>query len=561
MVQTGVQRAFGAGLRAFLARRLRARVPAFLAGLGVTALIQSSTATGLMVAGYAADGLVGLVPALAAMLGANVGTTLIVQLVSFHVARAAPVLILLGVVLFRRAASRVRDFSRVLIGLGLLLMSLDQFTTLLAPLADEPSVRMLLGAVADTPFLAVVFGAVLAWAAHSSVAIVLLAMGFAAQGTVSPDAAFALVLGANLGTAVNPVLESGRHGGDPAARRLPIGNLLTRVGGVAVVLPVIGPVGVATVSLEPDNARAVADFHTVFNVAIAIVLFPALGPFASMLRRLLPARVDDADPSRPLYLDESAREAPVVALGHAGREALRLVDFLVAMLDTVERGLLGGTRQAIGGGRRLDAVIERLNGAIKDYVASLDTDAMSEADEARADAILTFGIDLELAAGIVERSLLAIASRRIKRGLAFPDAAEEGLGAVLARVRRNAATSASLFMTGDRDAALALLDEKATVRAIEARATGRHMALLRERTGEAEAPARDASALALEAMAELKRVNALVVAASAYPILDRELAVEDREEGRSAVPTAARDFPRTAAVRHAGSRTGERNDR
>ena len=133
MVQTGVQRAFGAKLRSFLGSALRNRFKAFFAGIGVTALLQSSTATGLMVTGFAAGGLVDLVPALAVMLGANVGTTLIVQVLSFDVAEVAPALILIGVLMFRRASAGPRDFGRVLIGLGLVLMALHQFVDLLLP--------------------------------------------------------------------------------------------------------------------------------------------------------------------------------------------------------------------------------------------------------------------------------------------------------------------------------------------------------------------------------------------------------------------------------------------
>src|ERR1700743_1216814 len=136
MVQTGIQRAFGAKLRAFLGSALRNRFKALLAGLAVTAVLQSSTATGLMVAGFAAGGLVDLVPALAVMLGANVGTTLIVQLLSFDVAEIAPALLLVGVLMFRRAAAGPRDFGRVLIGLGLVLMALHQFIELLTPYED-----------------------------------------------------------------------------------------------------------------------------------------------------------------------------------------------------------------------------------------------------------------------------------------------------------------------------------------------------------------------------------------------------------------------------------------
>ena len=195
----------------------------------MTAILQSSTATGLMVAGFAAGGAVALVPALAVMLGANVGTTLIVQALSFDVAEVAPALILLGVILFRRGtAARTRDLGRVSIGLGLMLMALHSLVTLVTPYEDVPSLRLVLGAITTEPVLDVLVAAGLTWAAHSSVAVVLLVMSFAAKGAVPPDAAFALVLGANLGTAINPVLE-GVSGDDPVARRLPIGNLLNRL--------------------------------------------------------------------------------------------------------------------------------------------------------------------------------------------------------------------------------------------------------------------------------------------------------------------------------------------
>src|SRR4051794_14434733 len=118
MVQTGVQRAFGARLRQILATALRNRFQALLAGIGITAVLQSSTATGLMVTGFAAGGLVDLVPALAVMLGANIGSTLIVQVLSFNVAEVAPALILIGVLMFRRASGASagpKDFGRALV--------------------------------------------------------------------------------------------------------------------------------------------------------------------------------------------------------------------------------------------------------------------------------------------------------------------------------------------------------------------------------------------------------------------------------------------------------------
>ena len=224
MVHSGLLRAFGSDLRRILNRALRSRLSAFLAGTGVTAVLQSSTATGLMVTGFAAGGLVDLVPALAVMLGANVGTTLIVQALSFNVAEVPFLLILLGVVMFRRSAvTRTRDLGRVGIGLGLMLIALQYLLGLITPYEDTPSLRLLLGTVTTEPMIDVLLAAGLTWAAHSSVAIVLLVMTLAAKGVVPPHAAFALVLGANLGTAINPLLESGVSG-DPAGKRLQVGN-------------------------------------------------------------------------------------------------------------------------------------------------------------------------------------------------------------------------------------------------------------------------------------------------------------------------------------------------
>src|SRR5487761_1880513 len=144
MVQTGVLRAFGPELRRILSGALRNRLKAFLAGLGVTAILQSSTATGLMVSSFAAGGLVDLVPALAVMLGANLGTTLIVQVLSFDVSRAASGLVLIGVIMFRRGqVTRARDLGRVAIGLGLMLMALHQLLSIVSPVESQPLMHSL----------------------------------------------------------------------------------------------------------------------------------------------------------------------------------------------------------------------------------------------------------------------------------------------------------------------------------------------------------------------------------------------------------------------------------
>ncbi|MEX6506213.1 Na/Pi cotransporter family protein [Jiella sp. M17.18] len=517
MVKTGIQRTFGAGLRTALAHALRDRVRAFLVGLGVTAVLQSSTATGLMTASLAAGEVVALVPALAVMLGANVGTTLIVQAFSFDASAASPALILIGVMMFRRESSPgVHDLGRVFIGLGLMLLALHQLLELMKGFEHAPSLQLLLGAVSTKPLLDVFLAAGLTWAAHSSVAVVLLVMSLAANGVVPPEAAFALVLGANLGTAVNPVLE-GPSGDDPAARRLPLGNLVTRGVGIALALVALDPLSRLVLQLDPDPARAVANFHMLFNVAVAALFLPLLTPYAAILRRLLPHRIDPADPSTPLYLDPAAKESPIVALGGAAREALRLADVLEAMLIDVRDALLKGDRGIISEAKRRDDVLDRLNTAIKTYLTSIDPDDLGPADHRRLNEILTFTMHLEYAGDVVDRNLLAHASKRLKRGLSFSKGEEARLGALIDRLIVNLRTAASLFMTDDPRAARLLADEKVAFREAETSATLSHFERLR--SGRTEAAR--TSALTLELLRDFKLVNSHIVAAAAYPVLER----------------------------------------
>jgi phosphate:Na+ symporter len=515
MVQTGITRAFGPQLRRMLSYALGNRFKAFLAGVGVTSVLQSSTATGLMVTAFAAGGLVDLVPALAVMLGANVGTTLIVQVLSFDVSRVSFLFILIGVFMFRRSGvTRTRDLGRVGIGLGLMLIALQHLLSMIIPFEDVPSLRMLLGAVTTDPLIDILLAAGLTWAAHSSVAVVLLVMAFAAQAVVPPHAAFALVLGANLGTALNPLLESG-VGGDPAAKRLPIGNLINRVVGCALALALLNWIGPSLMTIEPNAGRAVADFHTGFNIVLALLFFPLLKPFARLLVRLLPSRIDTADPSQPLYLNWAAHETPSIALAGAAREALRMVDVFEAMLRGALDSLNRGDRKRVSETARMDTVLDRLDSAIKEYLASIDTDTLDDIDHRRLSEILAFTTNLEHAGDIVEKSLMPLAAKRIKRGVSFSEASREEIREMIDRLIGNARAAAAVFMTEDPRAARQLLGEKEVFRELELRTTEEYFG--RARTSRADTI--EMSKLLLDIVRDLKRVNAHL-AAAAYPILE-----------------------------------------
>ncbi|AUL47837.1 Na/Pi cotransporter [Bordetella trematum] len=517
MVQTGVQRAFGSALNAFLGRTLGTRARAFMAGLGITAALQSSTATGLMITGFAAAGAVALVPALAAMLGANVGTTLIVQLLSFDLTSLAPILILAGVWMFRRyPPGRARDLGRVFIGLGLLLLSLHSLVALFEPIEQDPLLSTILQSLSSQPVLAVLISAAITWAAHSSVAVVVLVMSLVSHGVVDMELAFALVLGANLGTAVNPMLE-GVSGDDPASRRLPMGNLLTRVAGVLAGLVLLPWVTPFLSGMASDPGHAVANFHTIFNIAVAAVFLPLLTPYGALLTRWLPKRVDPNDPARPQYLDESAHDVPAVALGNARREALRMTDMLQTLLLYSRAGFKRDNRHRLIQARQLDQAIDKLETAITTYVATLDQENMTQADRQQLDAVLAYVSNIGHAADVAYHGLLGHVARLRKLSLQLAPEQRTHVDETLGELIANQRQAAALFVNDDLRQARALAGEKTRFRMLESEAAESHLQKIK--SGEVDAA--EAGALYLDILRDMKGINTYLVEASAYPLLAR----------------------------------------
>ena len=274
-LQAGLTRAFGARLRVFLSTALRSRMRAFAAGALATAALQSSTATSLITAGFVGAGWVALAPALAVVLGAHVGTTLIVQILAFPVTALAPLLTLVAFVLFRRPTGVLHHVGGMLMGLSLVLLALHQLVTVIGLNAQSAALQFLWNQSSGQPAIALVLAALLAWAAHSSVAVILLVISLAGEGVIALPIAFALVLGANFGTALNPVFE-GAARSDPIARRLPIGNIVLRFMGMVVTFPLLQPLAAAFDHVAVDVPLQVALFHILFNVVLAVVVMPVL---------------------------------------------------------------------------------------------------------------------------------------------------------------------------------------------------------------------------------------------------------------------------------------------
>ena len=533
MVLSGVLRAFGPDLRRTLSKALGNRFTAFAAGLGLTALLQSSTATGLMTASLAADGVVSLVPALAIMLGANVGTTLIVQLLSFNISAIAPALFVVGLVTFRAGGSGLtKALGRVAIGLGLTLLALHILLDTLAPAEQAPAVRALLAAVTTDPVLCVVIAAALTWAAHSSVAVVLLVMSLAYSQFVTEPAALALVLGANLGSAINPLLEAGVRG-DPASRRLPVGNMLNRLVGVLIVLPLLGPIARELAMLQPDAAKMTAEFHMLFNVALALLFIGLLDPVAWLLVRLLPEKKQTADASVPRYLDEAALENPPLALANAARETLRMGDTVEAMLREVMAALMTNDRKLASDVSRLDNVADRLNEAIKLYITKLTRDSLDEREGRRAMEIVSFTINLEHIGDIIDKNLCELAGKKIKGRYQFSAEGAAELTAFHKRVVESLQSAFGIFMTGDVEAAKKLLREKVELRKAELDAADRHFERLREGRPESL----ETTSLHLDILSDLKRIHSHICSV-AYPVLEAAGELPARDSAKSDAATA-----------------------
>jgi phosphate:Na+ symporter len=534
MVHSGILRAFGPDLRLLLAKALNNRFAAFAAGIGLTALLQSSTATALITSSFTAEGLVSLVPALAIMLGANVGTTLIVQILSFNVSWLAPVLFVLGLVAFRSGArSRIKDVGRVSIGLGLMLLALHILLDTLAPAENAPGVRVFMNAITGDPVLCIVIGAAVTWAVHSSVASVLLVMSLAYAQFISPFAALALVLGANLGSAINPVFEGARRD-NPASYRLPLGNLINRVVGVLLIAPFLRPIAEHLQAWQPDLSKMTAEFHVAFNVATAVIFIGLLDSMAGLLKKLLPNRVQEADPSRPRYLDESALETPSLALADAARETLHMGDLVEIMLRKVMAAMMTNDRSLVDQVSKMDNSVDNLDEAIKLYVTKLTRGSLDEQEGRRAMEIISFTINLEHIGDIIDKNLSELATKKIKRRFQFSAEGADELSAFHKRTMDSLRIAFGVFMSGDVNEARKLLVEKAHLRNTEIAATERHLDRLREGRPETI----ETTSLHLDVLRDLRRIHSHICSV-AYPVLDAagELpAIQNAESDLAALP-------------------------
>jgi phosphate:Na+ symporter len=514
MVRTGIMRVFGADLRHLLRVSLRNRFAAFLAGVGVTGILQSSTATALVVASFAGRGLVDTAPALAVMLGADLGSTLVAQVLSLNLHWLAPVLILIGVITHHSAErSSYHGLGRVAIGLGLMLLALRLILMASAPMREAVILEELFGALAHEALILVLIAALLTWLAHSSLAIVLLIMSLASVGVLPLTSACALVVGANLGAAMPAVIAT--FADKPAARRVALGNLLFRLIGCAIALPFIGIVIPWLQLLETAPHRVVVNFHTAFNLALGLAFILLTDVMARLCARLLPDLPVEVDPEQPRHLDRTTLDSPSLALACAAREALRMGDLTETMLRDSFDVFRWNDRQKLAALQRIENSVDKLHEAIKLFVTDVSREPLSSGESRRAAEILAFTTNLEHIGDIIDKSLLDLAEKKTRLQLRFSSEGWAEIEALHAHVLDNLRMALGVFVSGDVAIARKLIDEKVAVRDAERQAAENHLARLR--AGRPESI--DSSALHLDILRDLKRIHSHICAI-AYPLLD-----------------------------------------
>lgn len=522
LVRTGAMRAFGSSLRQALQTFTKNRLASFGSGAAVTIVLQSSTATTLLVSSFAGRKLIAPAMALAVLLGANLGTSLAAFVISMDLGWLWGLLLALGVALYlgHEAMDRARNIGRVLVGIGLILLSLIELNAAAAPLAQSPTFRTLLGALGNEPLLAALVAVAATWLTHSSIAVILLIATFAASGLFPPATALTLVIGANLGNALIPVLD--QLGAPVAQRRAAVGNLLTRLALALIVLPFVGPLSGWLMALPSPDSRLAIEFHVALNLVGALLFLPFVTPIAALVDRFMPAKETAEATVTPRYLDPNVLDSPTEALACAMREALHLGDRVELMLrDTMtllEKDELKLSR-AIA---QADDGVDSIHEAIKLYLVRVSRNELSDEEGRRLLEIITLITNLEHIGDIIDKNLRELAEKKIRKRYAF---SPEGLIEIREfhqRVSSGLVLALNVFATRDLALARQLFAEKATMRDAERRATESHFQRLR--SGRPESI--ETSAIHLDIIRDLKRIHGHI-ASIGYPILESANALRE----------------------------------
>ncbi|HEU5193047.1 MAG TPA: Na/Pi cotransporter family protein [Methylomirabilota bacterium] len=513
----GLQRAAGGQLRHLLTSMTRTRLSAVAAGALVTALIQSSSATTLMLIGFVSAGLMTFRQSLGVILGADIGTTFTVQLLAFNLRDLAFALLAVGFGLaFFGRRGLVKNLGQAVLGFGFLFLGMRLMTDGIAPVTEHPLARQVLVAFASNPAMGVLAGAVLSAGMASSAATIGVLLSLAHQGLLPLEGAIPVVLGANIGTCTAALAASMRSTSD--ARRVAVAHIAFKVLGVALVFPFIHPLTALVAATAGETARQIANAHTLFNVAISALFLP-FAPFAARaITALVPEEERGDNPLKTRYLDDRYLDQPSLALGQATREALRMGDVAQSMLRDALVVLRRDDRELLEEVERRDDQLDYLEREIKMFLTRLGRETMSSDMAAREIGLISFIGNLENIGDIVDKNLMELARKKLYQGRRFSEEGETELVEFHGIVSKNLERAIAAVAASDRALAQEVLDQRPFIRQRERELRESHLARLRRGLAESL----ETSEIHLDVLTNLKRISSHVTAL-VFPILEEEV--------------------------------------
>jgi phosphate:Na+ symporter len=513
-LRTGSDRVFGAKFRQLLRTVTKGSTRAMAAGFLVSILAPSSTAVALLAVEAINAGYVALRQMLALMLGANIGFTITVQLLAFKFYIYHPVFIALGVplYLFGRRQS-IRGTGQALLGIGFLLLAIAVLSAAVAPWKDSAEIREVIRVLENHPLWLVAFALVLQVGLQSSTTVIGVAIALCTQRVLPLNAAVAMVLGANVGIGVTALIAGYAR---TETRRMAIGNLTFKLAGAAVCMPFLSRLIEALRPLSPSgDGQLIANAHTLFNIALAIVFLPVVPAVAQLLEKLVPERAEAMGKFGPRYLDRSSLESPALALGQATREILRMADVVCGMLRNTYRCFKEGDEALCRTVQQEDDKVDLLNNEIKAYITRLSEQSLNTEESRREVALLAFASELESIGDIIDKNLVDLAQKKIAMHVDFSKEGGVELDDYFQKVLENFEIAISAFASQDKVLAEKLLRHKHHINELERDLRNRHFHRLHAGLTESF----ETSAVHLDVLTNLKRINSHLTGV-AYPILE-----------------------------------------
>ncbi|RUV34185.1 Na/Pi cotransporter family protein [Mesorhizobium sp. M7A.F.Ca.MR.148.00.0.0] len=515
MVRTGVERACGPALRDALRQARGARIRSAGVGTVLAVLLQSSTAVAILAAGFAASGVVSVSAGLAILLGADLGSALVVQVLSFDLSWLVPALILVGGAMALKFEAR----GRILMGVAFVLLSLHMIGEATAPMRQSTLLPLVISYLRADYFTAFAAAALFTWLIHSSVAAILLFVTLAAQGVLPVEVGLFFILGANCGGALIAVWLT--RGDAVEARRVPLGNLIFRGTTALAALFALQAVTFPAHLFGVTEGRQLVNLHLAFNMVLVICCLPFTGTMEKLATLLIPDRpaakageAGDLMSRRTSALDRTVMRTPGLALASATRELLRVGEVVEVMLRPVMDFFDAGTADQIRQAQKLDEEVNRAHTEIKLYIAEVNRGSMSAAEAQRGIELTDFAINLERAGDIVAKNLLVLAQELRDKNLRFSRDGWSELAGLHNRVMANMQLALNVLVSSDLESARQLVVEKERMRRLERMSHDRHLKRLQSGMPQSI----DTSDIHLEAVRALKEINSLM-ASVAYPLL------------------------------------------